>query len=152
MIAIHPIAKEIPMSSNDPALAIRPGSTVAIYYTHADGSHSAEGCWRIPTQALDAEPSVSGDTIGAAIVECCLNTDPGENGGVIVPVVSAEIVDAQQILSPWTLIADGRIYVRERFGTSIVNVALLRSEVEQARIDILAERDEVLRREGFRLL
>ncbi len=152
MIATLSIAKEIPMPSNDPALAIRPGRSVAIYYTHADGSHSAEGCWTMPEKHFAREPSVAGDTIGAAIVEKCLNTDPGENGGAFVPVVSAEIVDAQQILSPWTLSGNGRMYVRERFGTSIVNVSLLRIEVEAARFNMRAARDEDLRREGFRLL
>lgn len=128
------------------------GSTVAIYYTHADGSHSASGCWTMPEWHSAPEPTVGGDTIGESIVEKCLNDDPGENGGVFVPVVSAEIVDARRILTPWALTQDGRVYVREVFDTSTVASALPQIEVDCARVDLRAMQDEYLKGEGFRLL
>lgn len=131
---------------------IEAGTIVALYFTHADGSHSACGSWRMPEKHDAPDPRVGGDTLGEAFIEQCLNTDPGENGGAFVPVVSAEIVQATRILAPWALSSVDGHYVREVFGTSVVQVRLPRVLVESAKIDLRKVEDERLIGMGFKLL
>lgn len=143
------MSSELPIIEAD---TIGPGAVVALYFTHADGSHSACGSWRMPEKHYAPDPRIGGDTLGEAFVETCLNADPGENGDVFVPVVSAEIVQASRILTPWALSSVDGHYVREVFGTSIVQVRLPRVLVEAAKIDTRKIEDERLIGMGFKLL
>lgn len=124
-------------------------SEVAWFFTHADGTTSTVGTWRMSGQR-DSDVA----DLGGTFFEKCLNDDViGECGGVAFsPVVAAEVVHADRVLRPWAKDSVLRAYCREYAFKGGMALVVSEVEVERATVDILAMEDVELEKKGYRLL
>lgn len=128
---------------------ITAASEVAWFFTHADGTTSTVGTWRMSIPTED-----SANELGGVFFEKCLNEDViGECGGdSFSPVVAAEVVHADTVLRPWAKDPVLRAYCREYAFKGGMALVVCEVEVERATVDILAMEDVELEKKGYKLL
>ena len=130
---------------------ITAASEVAWFFTHADGTTSAVGTWKLS----DVVNSLlhDADELGGTFFGTCLDEYVSENGGKpFSPVVAAEVVHADTVLRPWAKDPVLRAYCREYAFKGGMALVVCEVEVERAVVDVLAMEDVELEKKGYKLL